>query len=170
MPATGELVLTYNDHPKNVAAVQFTQDGHFLASGGIGGDILVMSVPDGALIQRLKGHSTTVTSLALSLDGKLLISTGYDGTIRYWNSTSWVEEKSIPIKQRGLFPINLSPDGKVLAVGCEFMVKVFRMEDGTQIDELPVDAKGVYAVAFSPDGKFLASGSADKIVRVWEVS
>ena len=77
------------------------------------------------------------------------------------------EEKVIPVKQRGLFPISLSPDGQLLAVGCEFMVKVFNVNDGAQVDEQPVDAKGVYAVAFSPDGRYLASGSADKRVRVW---
>ncbi len=150
-----------------MAAVQFTRDGHFLASGGIGGDILVMSVPDGVLIQRLKGHQTAITSLALTLDGKTLISAGYDGTLRYWDTATWAEEMVIPVQQKGLFPISLSPDGRLLAVGCEFMVKVFQLEDGAQVDELPVDAKGVYAVAIPPDGKYLASGSADKMVRVW---
>jgi WD40 repeat protein len=161
--------LTFHEHPKNVAAVQFSANGQWLASGGIGGDILVMTVPEGILVQRLKGHQTAVTSLTISADGKTLISAGYEGTIRFWDTDTWQEQKSIPIQQRGTFPVQLSPDGKHLAVGCEYMVKIFDREDGRQTDELPVEAKGVYAVAFSPDGKYLASGSADKRVRVWAV-
>jgi WD40 repeat protein len=45
----------------------------------------VWNVSTGALVSTLTGHTDAVVSLALSHDGKLLVSSSKDGTIRLWN-------------------------------------------------------------------------------------
>ncbi len=68
----------------NPSGIIFSPDGKMLASGANDGSILLWQISNGELLQRLKGHTSYVTSLAYTPDGKILASSSSDGTIRLW--------------------------------------------------------------------------------------
>ncbi len=67
--------------------------------------------------------------------------------------------------------VSFSPDGTMLASGAEdHTIKLWTVEEKTNIATLEGHTDRVHSVAFSPDGTILVSGSHDKTVRLWDVS
>ena len=65
-----------------VSTLLTAADGQTLASGHKGNQIKIWSVPDGRLLARLTEHTGSVRTLAISEDGKTLVSGALDGTLR----------------------------------------------------------------------------------------
>jgi hypothetical protein len=78
-----------NGFPDEVWALTWSRDGRWLAiaTGSI------VSIRDRLLdlreTVRLEGHAESVTSVAISPDGKTLASSSHDGSIRYWTSAGY---------------------------------------------------------------------------------
>jgi len=68
-----------------------------------------------------------------------------------------------------LGPIEVSPDGQLLASGGDLLV-VFRLLTGEPVAEVRGHEQPTDAIAFSPDGRFLATGSQDGLAKVWSVA
>ncbi len=63
-----------------------------------------------------------------------------------------------------------SPDGKRLAAGGAWTVRVWDIDSGRSAGPFEGHRGKVTSLAFSPEGKRLASASADSTVLVWDVS
>ncbi|BGP16182.1 hypothetical protein JCM10213_001398 [Rhodosporidiobolus nylandii] len=72
--------------------------------------------------------------------------------------------------------VRFSPDGKILATGCNRNTTLYDTKTGAKIGVLSDETSGqkadnyIRSVSFSPDGKFLATGSEDRIVRIWNLA
>jgi WD40 repeat protein len=65
--------------------VAINLDGSLLASGSADQTIKLWSLPDGALLHTLGGHTDFVWPVAFSPDGTLLASGSTDKTIKLWS-------------------------------------------------------------------------------------
>src|SRR5579872_4245298 len=65
----------------------------------------------------LKGHMTTVFSVAFSPDGKTQASGSRDNTIKLWDVATGKEQATLQGHTGGVFCVAFSPDGKTLASG-----------------------------------------------------
>ena len=71
---------------KSVARVSaFDPLGQVLATGHDDGSILLWDIATGQMKRTLGGHTARVSSLKFTPDGKSLVSSAGDGTIRLWN-------------------------------------------------------------------------------------
>ncbi|GAA6000752.1 hypothetical protein JCM5350_003650, partial [Sporobolomyces pararoseus] len=72
--------------------------------------------------------------------------------------------------------VRFSPDGKVLATGCNRNTTLYDTKTGAKIGVLFDESSGqhndnyIRSASFSPDGKYLATGSEDRVVRIWNLS
>jgi WD40 repeat protein len=66
-------------------ALAITPNGKLLVSGGQDKLVRLWSLPDGALLKTLPGHTGGVLALSISPDGKTLASAGADKTIKLWS-------------------------------------------------------------------------------------
>jgi WD40 repeat protein len=85
------------------------------------------------------------------------------------HKTSFVEQDqgdSLLVK----LPLAFSPDGKLLAWGGNWTIKVWEVGTEKAAWEFEGQQGHVLSLAFSPDGKRLASASEDSTVLVWDVS
>ncbi len=79
---SGQLLTTLTSNaPRQMI---FSAYGKLLFVGQEDGVIQVWEVGSGKLLASLNGHSGAITSLDISLDGSLLVSSGEDATIRFW--------------------------------------------------------------------------------------
>lgn len=155
---------------KNVVSVDFSADGATLAAGGLGEDISIWSLPSGSQIAALRGHKIAVLALKFAAEGRQLVSLGYEGSVRFWDTGTWEAERVLPIGNGSCRRMALYPDERTLAMSLEGMI-VLRSSAGWEVEaELPVTVKAVYGTTFSPDGRLLAAGAADGKIRVWQLS
>ena len=114
-------------------------------------------------------HEKDINSVAVSLDGKYIVSASDDKTARVWEIATGKEIARMAHDG----PVNFaafSPDGKYVVSGsADKTVRVWEAGTGREISRMTHDDL-VTTVAFSPDGKYVVSGSADKTVRLWEAT
>ena len=128
----------------------------------------------------LNGHTAAdaVSSVAFSPDGKKIVTTGHDETIRIWDTETGQELKKWENKSAVGFVL-FSPNGKQIVttgtiVPVQGELKVFSPGEFVQIYEadsgkelhLLQYGEGIRSVAFSPDGKKLVT--IDGEVRIWD--
>jgi WD40 repeat protein len=174
--ADGEAVVGIKASKKNNVAVAFCAAGaagagpDVLVTAGLGDEIGLWALPSGESLGTLAGHQTAVMALASIHEGRTLVSAGYEGTIKFWETGSWSEKRSYTLTGRGAQgtrAITFSQDEQTVALSLEGRVELRSVKDWALLAELPVSTNVIYGCAFSPDGRWLAAGAADGNIRVW---
>ncbi|BBD63018.1 WD repeat protein (plasmid) [Nostoc sp. HK-01] len=172
------------------------RDGKTLYSGGEnGGKIRVWNLVTGKqqnsftpplprkedLISGSERASAPIT-LAVSNDGKMLLSGGYDDSFqsggvrttdgksfKAWELTTGKLVHNLSLGT-SIDALIISPDNKTFVTGGLGREIVVRdIKTAKSVMELTGHAGGIYGLAISSDGKTLYSGSGDKSIKVWQI-
>ncbi len=128
-------------------------------------------------VPTLHGHTGLITSVAMSADGKRIVSASNDKTMKVWN----VEKGTDVLTLKGTHAFNcvaISADGKLIVSGAGDMnnpftageIKVWDANTGTVIRTLKGHADSGSRVAISSDGKRTVSDNQDGTIVVWDVN
>jgi WD40 repeat protein len=100
--------------------------------------------------EKANAHSSTVTSVAFSPDGKTIVSGSYDETIKVWDAGAfWARNRpSLAETDRSRLP---------LAATLELKAEKTNAHD-----------RIINSVAFSPDGTKIVSACAGGTIKVWD--
>src|SRR5262245_56021954 len=118
---------------------------------------------------RLIGHTGEVSRVCVSADGKRLLTSGTDRTLRLWDAHSGKQLRAFTGHTAQVYGAALSPDGKrVLSGSLDKTVRLWDAATGKELRKITGHAKEVYSVAFGPEGKAL-SGCDDRTMRLWDL-
>ncbi len=112
-------------------------------------------------------HADGISSLAFSPDSKMLVSSSYDGTVRFLDAGSGREIAAVKMGVL-VHDVAFSPDGKLLAVallGSDVAILDVAMRK--TVRRLEGHKKYVLHVVFSRDGKTLATVDGGGAIRLW---
>ena len=100
----------------------------------------------------------------------MLVSGGWDRTIRVWDARTWKQARTLEGHDGSVDCVAFSPDGFTLASGGrDTTIRLWDSRTGEGTHTLEGHSDDVESVAFSPDGFTLASGSDDDTIRLWDV-
>lgn len=139
------------------------------------GEVEIVQVTDGTIVQRLGEIIGNVQSVSFSRDGAFVVSAsgepGLFGEAKLWNTRDWSLVKTFRGHKDALLCAQVSPDGKVLATSSyDQTIVLWDIESGKKLRALEGHNGAVFEVAFHPSGTMLASASGDRTVKLWRVA
>jgi WD40 repeat protein len=112
-----------------------------------------------------------VNSLAVSADGRRLLSGSYDHTVRVWDVESGKPLHVLSGHEDWVIDVDLSPDGRVALSGDDDgRVRLWDVEMGKSVHTMKGHEEGVTAVGLSRDGRQALTTGVDRTLRLWDVA
>ena len=114
-------------------------------------------------------HSSYVESVAFSPDGSRIVSGSADNSIKVWNVSTGICERTLNGHSRYVWSVAFSPDGSRIVSGSEdFSIKVWNVSTGT-CERTLEHGEHVVSISFSDDGSQLISKSVSSC-KIWNVA
>ena len=116
---------------------------------------------------QLRGHGGPVRALAVSSDGKRLVSASFDTTAITWSLASGAAEKVLRFHEGAVNAVAVLQDGRIATSGEDARIAIWQPGQDTPATILQGHTAPIVSLAVSPDGKTLASASWDTTARLW---
>ncbi|MBI3722522.1 hypothetical protein HY251_00985 [bacterium] len=113
-------------------------------------------------------HDAPVTALALSKDGRVLLSAGNDSVVKVWEARTGKELTTFAGHKKEVLSVAISPDGKRALSGGD-TVKLWETGDGSEVKTLAAHEGEVTQVAFVPGSPRALSAGKDGKLVLWDL-
>src|SRR5262249_12475796 len=121
-------------------------------------------------LRRLEGHTDLARCLAVSHDGRFILSGGHDKTLRLWDANTGKQIWQLVAHRDVLRSVAFSPDGKrALSSGQDGAVHLWDIETGRALRRAAQFGTPVPSLAFSPDGKRALIGLDNNTLQLWDI-
>jgi WD40 repeat protein len=121
--------------------------------------------------QVYNGHTGAVAGVAITPDGKTLVSIGNDNAVRVWDVAAGKLTKSLEGHASWIGSLLVTPDGtRAITAGGDSIIRIWDLKTGRQADVLEGHVQSVRSLAISADGRYLVSGGGDKSCRLWDLT
>jgi WD40 repeat protein len=180
--ATGEMLGQLIGHAGQIFAVTFSPDGRLAYSGGGGEEldgsqdwdnfaIHVWDLKTSRLAGRLKGHKGTVWGIAVSPDGRRLLTAGADKDVILWNLKGRDVIRHFKGHTAAAGSVAFLPDGRRAVTSSEDRtIRLWNLESGQEVHCFRGHRNRVICVAVSPDGHWLLSSDFDgQELLLWDL-
>lgn len=115
--------------------------------------------------------SLCVLCVAVTPDGKRLITGGADGTATVWDTANGRELFSLKGHSDCVWSVAVTPDGqRIVTGGADGTARLWDASTGRELLILREHTGAVRFVAVTPDGRRLIMRSVDGAVRIWEAA
>ena len=181
--------VVLSGHDNWITAVAISPDGRWLVTGSQDStaqvwDLQPLNMAASAVVLSkvvlrgvvLRGHEGAIYTVAISPDGRWLVTGSEDHTARVWDlQAADVAASAVDLSghKDGITALAISPDGRWLVTGSgDDTAQVWDLH-APDVAASAVVLRGhegaIYAVAISPDGRWLVTGSTDRTARVWDL-
>lgn len=160
-------------HQAPVYRVQFSSDSQAIVTASSDGTIRIWRGDDGTFVDTFEGHQDEILGIAFSPNNRTLASASADRTIRIWRLGNPIQSFS---HNNRVYDVDFDPTGKVIASSGIDTIRLWRVQDGSQLTE-PIKAHEgeVSQVEFAPKdnmdnftGQILASAGKSEI-KLWKL-
>ncbi|KAG6556848.1 hypothetical protein Mapa_001795 [Marchantia paleacea] len=147
----------------------------YILTGGVDSTAIVFNKASGEIISTLAGHSKRVTSVKFVPRDELVLTGSADKTVRIWqgqddgsyNCKHVLKDHSAEVRAVTLHATH----NYFVTASLDKTWGFYDLSTGlclTQVNEATVQ-DGFTSAAFHPDGLILGTGTAESLVRIWDV-
>ncbi len=157
---SGTLLQTYKQDG-NIQAAAFSAGGDSILTGSYDlGNVKIWTL-DGKELLNYTGHEWGINAIAVSKDGRFVLSGSADRTVRLWDFSGRTFQ-TLKGHSSNVTALACSPNGRYIMTGN--MDGSLKRSDlsGYELHAMTGHKDRVSALAFSKDGKYFVTGSYDK--------
>ncbi|CAJ2503356.1 Uu.00g107500.m01.CDS01 [Anthostomella pinea] len=181
IPASSAFEIGAGTHTASIKFIVWTRDPNILITAS-DNTLRWFDLPSRSIIKQevLDGEigSCEFCALAPEYTSKTDIGEGFPvlavaagKSIYFWSGIRATEELKRVKMDYKVASVALDPKGRKIVVGEDIpatWARVYRWDDGSEIDIHKGHHGPVWSVAFSPDGKLYATGSEDGTIKMWK--
>ena len=118
----------------------------------------IRETESGKIIHTLVGHQRPTNTVAISFDGKLVVTASWDKTLIVWDAQTGKELRTFTGHTGEVYPVAFDPKSHLVLSGDATGTAIlWHADTGQLLQKLQGHTKTVQAVAFSKDGNTLAT-------------
>jgi WD40 repeat protein/serine/threonine protein kinase len=166
---TGSELQKFFGHDKRVIDVALSSDGRrAVSASGVSpsayGSLKVWDVDSGRELRTL--DYAEVSKIALSADGRRVVSGFADGTLKVWDVDTGRELQTFVGHEKRVFGVALSGNGRRAVSAFGDTLRIWDVDSGSELRRL---VEGATSVALTSDGRRVGVASWDKTLKIWDV-
>uniref|UniRef100_A0A8C7SQR1 Cilia- and flagella-associated protein 52 n=1 Tax=Oncorhynchus mykiss TaxID=8022 RepID=A0A8C7SQR1_ONCMY len=173
-PETGRAMLViHNAHSMGVTAIAGTRDCKRIVSGGGEGQVRVWEILQGChrLIETMKEHKATVTSIKIKSNDKECVTASSDGACIIWDLVRFVRNQMVLANTLFRSVCYHPEEYQIITSGTDRKIGYWEVYDGSAIRELEGSLSGaINGMHISQSGQHFVTGGDEKLVKVWDYS
>lgn len=122
----------------------------------------------GEKIREFEGHSDSITSLFLSLDGSVLVTGSRDSTARIWNVKTGKLNHVLNLDSCTVTSVSMSSDKEyVVTSSSDMSIKLWKVSSGELVRSFSENST-VWNTCISSGGKIIGSAMQDNTAALWD--
>ena len=172
--ATGKEVRRFEGHSECAA---LSADGHFMLTIEEK-TARLWETANGKELRRFEGDFEWINSVVFSVDGRFVLTGGWDKTARLWETATGKELRRFEGHSDHINSVAFSVDGRFVLTGSDDeTARLWEMATGEELRRFETGGSAdlserpkITSVVFSADGRFVLTGSEDKTARLWETA
>lgn len=167
------------ESPRLFTRVSFSPDGNLFAAAESRGVVTVFDVEDDqkTASRKLRGRFQVghegrqyVAYVDFSSDSSQVLTTGYDFTIRQWDTKTGALQHTMETVSEGQAAVYSSDDSRIISVTQNETIQLWDAATGKLLDSVKGTDHEIRGLALSPNGRSLATFGEDKVVKIWIVN
>ncbi|OUW36192.1 MAG: hypothetical protein CBD35_06005 [Verrucomicrobia bacterium TMED175] len=168
----GQLQRRISGLPERIHSIDIHPGGKQVAvaggSPGRSGEVRVIDLSDGSLVQLLHKSDDLCLSAKFNFTGTRLATCGTDGSVRVFDSETWQEVVTFANHSNWVNDLAWSGDGNRIVTGSkDHTAKVFDLITNSRISTYNGHDGGVYSVIFDETGEHVLSACSKGKVLYW---
>ena len=169
----GKLLRRISGLPERIHSIDIHPGGKQVAvaggSPGRSGEVRVIDLSDGSLVQLLHKSDDLCLSAKFNLTGTRLATCGTDGSVRVFDSETWQEVATFSNHSNWVNDLAWSADGNKIVTGSkDHTAKVFDLTTNSRISTYTGHDGSVYSVTFDETGEHVLSACSKGKVLYWK--
>ncbi len=175
---TGKLIRTLSGN-LTVNGVVASPDSQTFLNSGTDKTVKLWRTHSGDLLRTFSGFSAMIRAVAIDPDGQRFATASIDRRIRIVELLSGDEIGTLTGHTDYVTAVAFSPDRSTLVSsggGADRTLRIWQLPDkrtrttGKLLHTIQGHFDWVLSVAISPNGRYVASASADKTIKLWDLS
>ncbi len=121
--------------------------------------------------QIVEGHRKGITAVAVTPDGRHVVSGSRDKTLKLWDLDTRQYLQTFKGHPEQVTAVTVTPDGRFIISGsCDNTLRLWELASGELLETFEGHKDRVSALGIAPDGQHVVSASWDQTLRLWDIS